>query len=540
MPKCDLILSTDSIRKASELTSERRVPVQSERSVNDGSVDVSKRKGDEDGEGNDAEDPTINSDEDVGWSPTESPFRDFLFFCGPGWLVSIAYVDPGNYQADIQAGATTGYRLLWTIWWTSALSLFVQIMCVRLGLYSQHTLSEVQGKDFRMQKSNWKRYFAWFIAEFSVMITDLPEVIGIGIACNLFFGWPYWIGVVLSMVTTMLFLATAHYGIQTVEIIIVSMVGMMSVALFVEMGLLKPNVVDILEGWVYGFVTVTSADIFTIAGIMGAVVMPHNLYLHSATIQERKLNRSHPDTVNKCVFYCSWEPAFPILLSFFINMAVVTIAATSIYQQVSPEVESTAGLTNVCSFFKSLGAAGCILWGIALLSAGQSSAITTTYTGQYIMEGFLKMNIGMRVRAVATRIITIIPCVAVAAIFPSGTALNTMVNIVNTALSILLPFALVPLAKYNCSTVLLGEHAYQGAKKRILYILVLIVYVVNVFTLSWPGGGCFGNIVATLEGGEKVFLIIIEVILQIFYAWWLGSYFMTEYKEDDPDDPVEW
>merc|ERR1712028_193124 len=140
---------------------------------------------------------------------------------------------------------------------------------------------------------------------------------------------------------------------------------------------------------------------------------------------------------------------FPIFVSFFINMAVVSIAAVSVYQQVSDEVANTVGLTNICSFFKSLGAAGCILWGIALLAAGQSSAITTTYTGQYIMEGFLKMNI------------------------------------VNVALSILLPFALFPLAKYNCTPSLMGEeHAIKGWQKWAVYFLVILVYIVNAVTLS--------------------------------------------------------
>jgi natural resistance-associated macrophage protein len=534
-------LDRDSIKRASELGSLRVSLLEdSKRARKAEGGDAASEDRDETGKES-GEITEIDADEGPGWRPSGSKLKDYLYFCGPGWLVSIAYVDPGNYQADIQAGATTGYRLLWTIWWTSVLSLFVQIMCVRLGLYTEHTLAEIQGRDFRLQKCDWKRYVAWFIAEFSVMITDLPEVIGIGIALNLFFGWAYWIGVVLSMVTTMLFLATAQFGIRVIEIIIVVMVGLMSIALFVEMGLLKPPVTEILEGWVYGFVDTTAADIFTIAGIMGAVVMPHNLYLHSATIQERKIDRTHPTALNDCVKYCSWEPAFPIFVSFFVNMAVVTIAAQSVYQQVDEKVANTAGLTNICTFFKSLGSVGCILWGIALLSAGQSSAITTTYTGQYVMEGFLKLNIGMRVRAIGTRIITIIPCVILAAIYPNGTALNVMVNIVNTALSILLPFALFPLAKYNCSPRLMGEHAILGWKKWVVYFLVILVWIVNALTLSVPGGGCFGDITASLTNtGERVFLIIIQVVFQGLYAWWLFSNLFSEFKEDDPNDPIEW
>lgn len=305
---------------------------------------------------------------------------------------------------------------------------------------------------------------------------------------------------------------------------------------------------------------------------MGAVVMPHNLYLHSATIQERKIDRGHPTALKTAVRYCSWEPAFPIFVSFFINMAVVSIAAQTIYGVQPPAIADTVGLTNICTFFKSLGNAGCILWGIALISAGQSSAITTTYTGQYVMEGFLKLNIGLQFRAVMVRVITIIPCVIVAAVFPDGTALNTMVNYVNTALSILLvssqiytnihtdkfcfvffvlpyflvlflllfaqPFALFPLIKYNCNESCIGEHAFTGWKKWALYVIATLVWFVNAMTLSYPGGGCFGDLVQQSVGGERVFLIIIEVVVQIFYAVWLFWNLFSPYKQDDPE--IEW
>lgn len=205
------------------------------------------------------------------WEPSGNRWKDMLYFVGPGWLVSIAYIDPGNYQADIQAGASTQYSLLFTIWWSSVLSIYVQVLCVRLGYYSQQTLAEVQAREFRLQNSKWKRYLAWFIAEFSVILTDLPEVIGIGIACNLFFGWPYTVGVLMSLVTTMLFLATMRYGMTILETIVVGFVGIMSIALFVEMSFVGPNVEEITKGWIYGFVDVTADDLFTIAGILGKI-----------------------------------------------------------------------------------------------------------------------------------------------------------------------------------------------------------------------------------------------------------------------------
>jgi natural resistance-associated macrophage protein 2 len=302
-----------------------------------------------------------------GWEPTGSWWKDLFYFCGPGWLVSIAYIDPGNYQADIQAGATTQYYLLFTIWWSSVLSIYVQILCVRLGYFSQKTLAQVQAQEFHQQQSTWRRLLAWFIAEFSVVLTDLPEVIGIGIALNLFFGWPYWIGVMMSLLTTMSFLATQNFGMHVLEYIIFAFVGIMSIALFVEMSFVDASGTKIVQGWLYGFVDVTSQDLFTIAGILGSVVMPHNLYLHTASVQSRKVQR-RDDVVRQAVWYCSIEPILPILVSFFVNMAVVSIAAESVYGKPNAEY---VGLTDFCNYFLSLKG-GCLLWGIALLAAGQS------------------------------------------------------------------------------------------------------------------------------------------------------------------------
>jgi len=450
------------------------------------------------------------------WEPSGIWWRDMLYFVGPGWLVSIAYIDPGNYQADIQAGATTQYSLLFTIWWSSVLSIYVQVLCVRLGYHTQKTLAEVQAQEFRQQGSNLKRYFAWFIAEFSVILTDLPEVIGIGIACNLFFGWPYWVGVLMSLITTMSFLATMRFGMKILEGIIVAFVGIMSIALFVEMSFVDPDKEAIVKGWVYGFVDISSDDLFTIAGIIGAVVMPHNLYLHTASVQSRKVVR-RTEVVEKAVWYCSIEPILPIFVSFFVNLAVVAIAAERVYGTDNGEM---VGLTDFCDYFLSLKG-GCLLWGIALLAAGQSSAITTTYTGQYIMDGFLELRLPIKVRAVVTRLVAITPCVLVSVLFPKG--LNLMINVVNVALGFFLPFALLPLIKYNCSETIMGEYASKGIEKKVLYGFGIFVWLINATTLSSPGGGFFGDWVNNSSvdwSFSKVGWILLQILVQVFYAWW--------------------
>ncbi|KAG7338339.1 NRAMP family Mn2+/Fe2+ transporter [Nitzschia inconspicua] len=476
---------------------------------------------------------SIESQSGTLWEPSGNRWKDLLYFCGPGWLVSIAYVDPGNYQADIQAGATSRYNLLFSVWWSSVLSMYVQILCVRLGYYAQQTLAQVQAQEFRQRQSPRLRYFAWFIAEFSVVMTDLPEVIGIGIALNLFFGWPYWIGVVLSLLTTMSFLATQNLGMHVLEYIIVGFVGIMSVALFVEMSFVGANGEEIVKGWLYGFVNVTSDDLFSITGILGAVVMPHNLYLHTASVQTRKVQR-RDDVVQQAVWYCSIEPILPILVSFCVNVAVVSIAAERVYGKPNAEY---VGLTDFCSYFLSLKG-GCLLWGIALLAAGQSSAITTTYTGQSIMDGFLKIRLPTEIRAIVTRLIAITPCVIVSVIFPKY--LNAMVNVVNAALSFLLPFALLPLIKYNCTDSIMGPgNASKGVEKKVLYGFGILVWAINAITMSVPGGGFFGDIISEMEWSTaKICLILFQVALQVVYAWWSFSCLFTPVSDHVPL-PVE-
>lgn len=462
------------------------------------------------------------------WSPSGVWWKDLLHFAGPGWLVSIAYVDPGNYQADIQAGSLSRYSLLCIIWWTSILSLYVQILCVRLSHYGGLTLAEASA---RYSSSNRMRYLNWAIAEFSTVITDLPEVIGIGIACNIFFGWPYWVGVLLSLGTTMLFLMTLNYGMRVLEVIIALFVGIMGVALFVEMEDVGVNTNDLLRGWAVGFADLESGDLFAVLGVVGAVVMPHNLYLHTAACRSRAVTVP-TEHARKAVFWSSIEPILPVLISFFINLAVVAIAAESVY---GLDNGVDVGLTDFCTYFQKL--AGCALWGIALLAAGQSSAITTTYTGQYVMDGFLNLQLPIKTRAVLTRLVAITPCVVVSVLFPKK--LNQMVNVVNALLSFLLPFAFTPLVKFNCHEVVMGEFASSGFEKFILHFFAFAVWFVNAVGLSAEGGGFFGDWKTRYrendgeedggggrEGAKRLqwlLLLGLEIGVQIFYAWWNWS-----------------
>ena len=318
----------------------------------------------------------------------------------------------------------------------------------------------------------------------------------------------------MSLLTTMVFLASLSlsYGMRMLEIAIFFFVAIMSVALWVEMSYVGPDYAEMFKGWTVGFVETTKSDIFSLAGILGSVVMPHNLYLHTAAVQsKRRKIRESPDAIEKAVRYCSIEPIIPILVTFFVNMAVVSIAAESVY---GSEGASSVGLTNFCTYFQSLKG-GCLLWATALLAAGQSGAITTTYTGQYVMDGFLQIQLAPWLRCIITRLAVIAPSVAVSVMFPDK--LNQLVNVVNALLGLLLPFAFTPLVKYNCSESVMGEgNASRGSERVILYMFAGIVWAVNATTISAKGGGFFGEITPDMEfSAQKVFLILIQVAVQV-------------------------
>jgi Mn2+/Fe2+ NRAMP family transporter len=261
--------------------------------------------------------------------------------------------------------------------------------------------------------------------------------------------------------------------------------------------------------------------------------MPHNLYLHTAALQSRKVE-PRDESVKLAVRYSSLETAIPIIFSFFMNMAVIAIAAERVYGQV-PDGEEV-GLTNFCDFFKTIKGA-CMLWSIALLAAGQSSAITTTYTGQYVMDGFLNIQLPVAMRAIVTRLVAITPCVIISASFPDK--LNQMVNVVNSMLALLLPFAFTPLVKYNCSEEFMGRFASPKWERYLLYTLCFVVWLINAVAFSAEGGGLFGDTVHSMESSAfKVFLIIVEVALQIFYAWWNWNCLTMPIptSETEPDD----
>merc|ERR1712134_8876 len=436
-------------------------------------------------------------------------FGSFIRYFGPGWLVCIAYVDPGNYQACIQSGSQTGYSQNWVILWTSLLSWYVQYMCVKLQHYTNTNLAEAMA----IQYPKYIRWLFWIIAEVSIILTDLPEVIGFAIAINLFNpSVPLYAGVLLSFLSTMLFLASLAKGSYFIELTACALVVIMSIVLFVEWDMSPTNSEDLLKGAFLPILPMTPGAIQSIIQIIGAVVMPHNLYLHSGALETR---RCPPVDAYKrqAVKLGLWVPFIPILSTTVVNWAIASLAAIYVYGKNIPDADDL----GIASFPKYLDVkGGTIMWGIALIAAAQSSCITTTYSGQFVMDGFLKINIPKWSRAIITRCVAVVPCVVVAAAL-GPVQMETMINVVNSSLAFLLPFALIPLTRLTCSAQYMGRFVSGKIEASLIWAATFVCFGINFYTLVAPGGDYFGQYTSNMNI-LGVQMNIIQDIVAIFYT----------------------
>merc|ERR1711884_836294 len=340
-----------------------------------------------------------------------------------------------------------------------------------------------------LQYPKYVRWMFWVIAEVSIILTDLPEVIGFAIAIHLSNpSVPLYAGVLLSFLTTMLFLATLHKGSYFIELTACALVVIMSIVLFVEWDMSPTNSEDFLKGAFLPILPMTPGAIQSIIQIIGAVVMPHNLYLHSGALETR---RCPPVDAYKrqAVKLGLWDPFIPILSTTVVNWAIASLAAIYVFEKgLGDSVD-----LGIYSFPKYMDIKGAnIMWGIALIAAAQSSCITTTYSGQFVMDGFLKINLPRWARAIITRCVAVVPCVLVAA-FTNSRTMEQMIDAVNASLAFLLPFALIPLVRLTTSRKFMGQFVAGWIESVIIWAATLLCFGLNFYTLVAKEGGYFGQ-----------------------------------------------
>ncbi|KAG8643782.1 hypothetical protein MANES_11G066100v8 [Manihot esculenta] len=362
-----------------------------------------------------------NSDTDRIVVPDKTSWKNLFAYIGPGFLVSIAYIDPGNFETDLQSGAEYKYELLWIILVASCAALLIQSLAANLGVVTGKHLAE----HCKAEYPRVPNFILWILAEIAIVACDIPEVIGTAFALNMLFKIPVWIGVLLTGLSTLVLLALQQYGVRKLEFFIAFLVSTIAACFLVELGYAKPSASEVLYGLFVPQLKGQGATGLAIS-LLGAMVMPHNLFLHSALVLSRKIPQSNGGIKEACRFYLI-ESSFALAIAFFINVAVISVSgAVCNSSNLNPEDQSKCKDLdlNQASFLLRhvLGSWSSKLFAIALLASGQSSTITGTYAGQYVMQGFLNLRLTPWIRNFLTRCLAIVPSLIVALIGGSSGA----------------------------------------------------------------------------------------------------------------------
>ncbi|KAL3505085.1 hypothetical protein ACH5RR_034926 [Cinchona calisaya] len=426
----------------------------------------------------------IESDEINGGDYSRVPpfsFKKLWLFTGPGFLMSIAFLDPGNLEGDLQAGAIAGYSLLWLLMWATAMGLLIQLLSARIGVATGKHLAELCREEYPY----WAGLLLWFMAEVALIGADIQEVIGSAIAIKILSRGvlPLWAGVLITASDCFIFLLLENYGVRKLEAVFAVLISTMAVSFAWMFGDTKPSRKEVLIGLLVP--KLSSRTIHQAVGVVGCVIMPHNVFLHSALVQSRNIDPKKKGQVQEAINYYSIESSVALLVSFMINLFVTTVFAKGFYG--SKQADSI-GLVNAGQYLEEKYGGGLFpilyIWGIGLLAAGQSSTITGTYAGQFIMGGFLNLRLKKWLRALITRSCAILPTIVVALIFNrSESSLDVLNEWLNVLQSIQIPFALIPLLTLVSKEQVMGVFRIGQTLEKVAWTVAALVIVINGYLL---------------------------------------------------------
>jgi len=401
---------------------------------------------------------------------TKSKFRKVLGFFGPAYLISVGYMDPGNWATDLAGGSQFGYTLIWVLLMSNIMALLLQSLSARLGI--------VWGKDLaQCNRETYPRgmnFILYILAEIAIAACDLAEILGMAIGLNLLFGLDLLWGVGISFLDTFLLLYLQRLGMRKMEMFILSLIFLIGACFLVELVLAKPDVGEIMQGFIPSIPN--SAALYISIGIIGATVMPHNLYLHSALVQTRIINRDER-SIRKALKYNFWDSAIALNLAFLINAAILILAASAFHQN---------GMNNVAELedaYKLLAPTLGSEWAprlfaVALILAGQSSTVTGTLAGQVVMEGYLRLRISPVLRRMLTRLLAIVPALLV--IYIAGDEeVGPLLIFSQVLLSMQLAFAVIPLIHFVSDKNRMGIFVISLPVKVISWLIAAIISFLN-------------------------------------------------------------
>ena len=378
-------------------------------------------------------------------------WRKFGAFAGPGYLVAVGYMDPGNWATDLAGGSAFGYTLLSVILLSNIMAMVLQALAAKLGIVTGLDLAQA----CRAHYSPPVRMMLWVLCEFAIIACDLAEVIGTAIALQLLFGIPLVAGVCLTALDVLLILLLQQRGFRKLEAFIVALLIIIAGCFAVELALSQPSIAAIANGFIPRAEVVTNPAMLYIAiGIIGATVMPHNLYLHSSIVQTRRFDRNERGK-REAIKFATLDSTIALSLALFINASILILAASTFHVAGRTDVAEIQEAHALLAPMLGVGAAS-TLFAIALLASGQNSTITATLAGQIVMEGFLDIRLPPWLRRLVTRLLAIVPAVIVASLYgASGT--TKLLILSQVILSFQLPFAVVPLVQFTSDRMMMGR-----------------------------------------------------------------------------------
>ena len=400
-------------------------------------------------------------------------WRKALAFAGPGYLVAVGYMDPGNWATSLAGGAKFGYGLLFIALLSNIMAIILQHLCARMAVATGRDLAQACRDAYPRVFS----YPLWFLAEIAICATDLAEVIGTAIGLNLLFGIPLEIGVVITALDVFLILFLQNKGFRWIEAFIITLLGVIAICFVVQIAMANPDWTGVIRGFAPTTQIVTSPDMLYLSlGIIGATVMPHNLYLHSGIVQ----TRAYGDTLSEkreAMTYATIDSTFALMSALTINASILILAAAAFNRSGNTHVEELEKAYTLLS--PLLGSAMApTLFAIALLCCGMNSAVTATMAGQIVMEGFLDIRLPPWLRLLVTRLVAIVPAVLVTLLYgPGGTAKLLIFS--QVILSLQLPFAIIPLVMVTAERRKMGELRAPRWLTGVAGVVAAVIVVLN-------------------------------------------------------------
>ncbi len=411
-------------------------------------------------------------------TPNSSWFRKMLAFAGPGYLIAVGYMDPGNWATDIGGGSKFGYALLSVVLISNVMAMFLQALSAKLGVITGRDLAQA----CRDHYSPRATFLLWIVCELAIAACDLAEVLGSAVALKLLFGLPLLVGVLLTALDVLVVLALQGRGFRFIEAFVVTLIATIAACFAYEIFFARPLWLEAAHGFIPQLEILRNKEMLYIAiGILGATVMPHNLYLHSSIVQTRAFGLSNPER-REALKYAVIDSTVALGFALFINAAILVLGAAAFHTRGMNEVADISQAYRLLT--PVLGASlASTLFAFALLASGQNSTLTGTLAGQIVMEGFLQIRLKPWIRRMVTRTIAILPAVLVIGIAGEGKVTSLLI-LSQVVLSFQLPFAVIPLVQFTSDRVKMGEFVNSRVTVVIAWLVVATILFFNA-ELLW-------------------------------------------------------